>query len=69
MTDKFDASRNDHMPCPRNCGEDVRDHKSSDVIDGGCDTGKTEVPLLDSGGYLSCGCHGSQRDHTCIPFN
>ncbi len=24
--------------------------------------------LLDSGGYLSCGCHGSQRDHTCGPL-
>lgn len=23
--------------------------------------------LLDSGGYLACGCHGSQRDHTCGP--
>jgi hypothetical protein len=27
----------------------------------------TEVPLLDTGGYLNCGCHGSQRDHTCTP--
>jgi hypothetical protein len=26
-----------------------------------------EVPLLDTGGYLACGCHGSQRDHTCGP--
>lgn len=24
-------------------------------------------PLVDSGGYLRCGCHGSQRDHTCGP--
>jgi hypothetical protein len=24
-----------------------------------------EVPLLDAGGYLACGCHGSQREHTC----
>jgi hypothetical protein len=23
------------------------------------------APLLDVGGYLGCGCHGSQRDHTC----
>jgi hypothetical protein len=23
--------------------------------------------LLDTGGYLACGCHGSQRDHTCDP--
>jgi hypothetical protein len=25
-------------------------------------------PITDVGGYLSCGCHGSQRDHTCRPF-
>jgi hypothetical protein len=24
--------------------------------------------LLDSGGYLACGCHGTQRDHTCGPL-
>ncbi len=24
-------------------------------------------PIVDTGGYLSCGCHGSQRDHTCGP--
>lgn len=23
------------------------------------------APLLDTGGYLSCGCHGTQSDHTC----
>jgi hypothetical protein len=23
------------------------------------------APLLDIGGYLACGCHGSQREHTC----
>ncbi|MEQ4207921.1 hypothetical protein [Actinopolymorpha sp. B9G3] len=22
-------------------------------------------PILDVGGYLPCGCHGTQRDHTC----
>jgi hypothetical protein len=27
-----------------------------------------DAPLLDSGGYLKCGCHGTQRDHTCVPF-
>ena len=21
--------------------------------------------ITDSGGYLPCGCHGSQADHTC----
>lgn len=26
-----------------------------------------ELALLDSAGYLACGCHGSQREHTCIP--
>ena len=24
-----------------------------------------EDPVLDVGGYLACGCHGSQREHTC----
>jgi hypothetical protein len=28
-----------------------------------------EDPLLDSGGHLACGCHGSQRDHTCGPLD
>ncbi len=27
----------------------------------------TADPLLDVGGYLTCGCHGSQREHTCGP--
>ncbi|GAB1643852.1 hypothetical protein [Krasilnikovia sp. MM14-A1259] len=27
-----------------------------------------DVPLLDSGGYLACGCHGTQPEHTCQPF-
>lgn len=27
------------MTCPRACGVDVRDHHSSDQINGGCDTG------------------------------
>lgn len=22
-------------------------------------------PITDAGGYLECGCHGSQREHTC----
>jgi hypothetical protein len=25
--------------------------------------------LLDVGGYLPCGCHGSQREHTCGPLD
>jgi len=57
--------RRDYMACPRRCGVDVRDHQSSDLIDGECDTATTTVPLLDVGGYLACGCHGSQREHTC----
>jgi hypothetical protein len=47
-------------------GVDVRDHQSSDLIDDHCDTATADVPLLDVGGYLACGCHGSQREHTCI---
>ncbi|WP_433792693.1 hypothetical protein [Actinoplanes sp. CA-252034] len=27
-----------------------------------------DEPITDVGGYLSCGCHGTQRDHTCRPF-
>ncbi|RAO40477.1 hypothetical protein GAR06_06223 [Micromonospora saelicesensis] len=58
--------RSDYMSCPRECGVDVREHNSSDLIDGRCDTG-TDLPLLDIGGYLACGCDGSQREHTCQP--
>ena len=25
--------------------------------------------LLDIGGYLNCGCHGTQREHTCEPLD
>ena len=32
------------------------------------DTEPAEL-LLDTGGYLACGCHGSQRDHTCGPLD
>lgn len=28
-----------------------------DPLDGG--------PILDAGGYLACGCHGTQREHSC----
>jgi hypothetical protein len=27
-----------------------------------------DEPITDVGGYLSCGCHGTQRDHTCRRF-
>jgi hypothetical protein len=27
------------------------------------------TPLTDPDGYLACGCHGSQRDHTCGPLD
>ncbi len=40
-----------------------RDHATKDDNDADV----IEDPLLDSGGYLACGCHGSQRDHTCGP--
>ncbi|RZU49336.1 hypothetical protein EV385_1081 [Krasilnikovia cinnamomea] len=33
------------------------------------DTAAADLPLLDVGGYLACGCHGSQRDHTCGPLD
>ena len=26
-----------------------------------------DEPLIDAGGYLPCGCHGSQREHSCGP--
>ncbi|MFI1993214.1 hypothetical protein [Actinoplanes sp. NPDC020271] len=28
-----------------------------------------DYPLTDVGGYLACGCHGSQREHTCGPLD
>lgn len=31
------------MPCPRNCGVDVRNHHSSGSVNGGCDTGPMPV--------------------------
>jgi hypothetical protein len=42
---------------------------SSDSIAVQRDTTTAEVPLLDVGGYLACGCHGSQREHTCGPLD
>jgi hypothetical protein len=35
--------------------------------DRGSDGDTTDWPIVDSAGYLPCGCHGSQRDHTCEP--
>ncbi|MEV4533402.1 hypothetical protein AB0J82_06175 [Asanoa sp. NPDC049518] len=32
-------------------------------------TSAPQSPLLDPRGYLACGCHGTQRDHTCMPFD
>lgn len=29
------------------------------------DVDQAEGDVVDAGGYLACGCHGSQRDHTC----
>ncbi|WP_328851525.1 hypothetical protein OG994_28255 [Micromonospora globbae] len=58
--------QSEYTSCPRGCGVDVREHNSSDLINGRCDTG-TDLPLLDVSGYLACGCHGSQREHTCQP--
>jgi hypothetical protein len=26
-----------------------------------------QLPVTDSAGYLQCGCHGDQREHTCGP--
>lgn len=31
--------------CPRQCGKDVREHHSTDLVNGGCDTGP--MPLED----------------------
>lgn len=51
---RIDAAREGHpvqrtkrnyMPCPRQCGVDVRDHHSSDLVNGRCDTGL--MPLDD----------------------
>lgn len=65
--DPTGRDRPDYKSCPRQCRTDVRDHQSTDLTDGHCDTATTDVPLLDVGGYLACGCHGSQREHTCGP--
>lgn len=26
---------------------------------------EVDAPITDSAGYLTCGCHGSQREHAC----
>ena len=44
------------MSCPRQCPTDVREHNSSDLIDGRCDTDTLDDPITDVGGYLPCGC-------------
>lgn len=36
-----DAAPEPTISCPRNCGVDVREHRSSDLIDGRCDTDAT----------------------------
>lgn len=60
--------RSRFMSCPRSCRVDMREHNSAGLINGKCDTGM-EVPMVDVGGYLACGCHASQRDHTCTPLD
>ena len=30
---------------------------------------ESREPLTDVAGYLPCGCHGSQREHTCGPLD
>ncbi|GGN74022.1 hypothetical protein GCM10010112_43740 [Actinoplanes lobatus] len=32
-------------------------------------TDMDDFPLIDVGGYLTCGCHGSQREHACGPLD
>lgn len=36
-----------YMSCPRECGVDVREHNSSGLIDGRCDTGYWLAPAVD----------------------
>ena len=43
------------------------DYDRTHAVD--ADTEPLEDFLLDTGGYLACGCHGSQRDHTCDPLD
>lgn len=37
------ARRATYMSCPRRCGVDVRAHHSTDVVNGGCDTGPMAI--------------------------
>lgn len=39
------------------------------ATDTGDDAAAYLAELLDVGGYLACGCHGSQREHTCGPLD
>ena len=43
------------------------DYDRTHPIETCADQEPMQVPLTDTGGYLNCGCHGSQRDHTCGP--
>jgi hypothetical protein len=31
------------------------------------ETDLEDYPITDAGGYLPCGCLGTDRDHTCAP--
>jgi hypothetical protein len=39
QTTHEDTDRQTYMSCPRRCGIDVRDHHSTALVNGGCDTG------------------------------
>jgi hypothetical protein len=34
-----------------------------DVADGE----QAAAPIVDAGGFLDCGCHGTMREHVCSP--
>jgi hypothetical protein len=59
----------DHVAAVGHLLADAIQHLHSSDQLGDDEIDDVEGSLLDAGGYLPCGCHGSQRDHTCIPFD
>lgn len=68
------GSPGDYASAPHNhkgtrvASYDVERSDERDLDESVCESGGLEyTDITDSAGYLSCGCHGSQKEHTCKP--
>jgi hypothetical protein len=70
VVDVTDSGRSVHVDTGE--GITVADRGSVTVVDpqpaDDDQLGDTEGEVVDGAGYLACGCHGSQRDHTCTLY-